>query len=546
MRVTCNGCGAQHWLPDMNVSNGACRAMCPNCATESVYDASMMDPQSTIARWHLAVNSETIGPISAQNIEEYYLNGQITLESLVWCDGMAEWAVLGSVSEFDYLRSPIQGGVSNAVAAAGGGLMGAMAAGAFGGNGEETAAIDISALENSPYGQPQSESGIVGMNGGAPEDDFSFDMGAQQQPAPAPGSGFSNANDMVGGAAGESSVLFSLSSLQAVGAPAAGAKSSNGVSSGGSDNMIDMKALANSSSNASKKRKTFEPESFDKGGMGMVNRQNIEFGTKKDNTSLFIVVGAVAALFIALIIILVVVMGGDKETQTQQQVAVDVNAAAQQANAGGLGVEDEVAKKAKADADAKKAAEEAAKKAEEAAAAKKAEEEAAAKKAEEEAEAAKKAEEEKMAEEESATAKKAEPEKKEETKKAETKTASKDTVKTEPKKVEPKKTEPKKTDTKKTETASSSGGSTLTKEQVQSVIRSSFANVRTCSRTSTKKGTMKVQFTIKESGKVTGARCLSPEFAGTPAASCVVKVVNGLKFPASSKETPVTYPFQIQ
>ena len=57
---------------------------------------------------------------------------------------------------------------------------------------------------------------------------------------------------------------------------------------------------------------------------------------------------------------------------------------------------------------------------------------------------------------------------------------------------------------------------------------------------------MKVSFTIKADGRVTGAKCVSPEFAGSPAASCVVKVVNGLKFPASSKDTPVTYPFPIQ
>ena len=61
-----------------------------------------------------------------------------------------------------------------------------------------------------------------------------------------------------------------------------------------------------------------------------------------------------------------------------------------------------------------------------------------------------------------------------------------------------------------------------------------------------KKGKMNVAFTIKADGRVGGARCTSPEFANTPVATCVIKVVNGMKFRASGSETPITYPFQIQ
>ena len=94
--------------------------------------------------------------------------------------------------------------------------------------------------------------------------------------------------------------------------------------------------------------------------------------------------------------------------------------------------------------------------------------------------------------------------------------------------------------------AADAGGNKLTKDEVQSVIRASFAQVRTCSRTSDKKGKMNVAFTIKADGRVGGARCTSPEFANTPVATCVIKVVNGMKFRASGSETPITYPFQIQ
>ena len=69
MKVTCSGCGARHWLPDMNVAGGACRVVCPNCSSESYVDASMIEPQVLEARGHLAVNGETVGPVSAHDIE---------------------------------------------------------------------------------------------------------------------------------------------------------------------------------------------------------------------------------------------------------------------------------------------------------------------------------------------------------------------------------------------------------------------------------------------------------------------------------------------
>ena len=532
MKVTCSGCGARHWLPDMNVAGGACRVVCPNCSSEAYVDASMIEPQVLEARWHLAVNGETVGPVSAHDIEQYYQNGQITMESLLWCDGMAGWEPLSAVAEFDYLQVPVSGepadSLANEETRVGAPPAGFAASDEFGGGGEETSAIDIS-----EFSTGSEQAGIVGMGGSPAEDEFSFDMGTPQQaPAPQAGSGFDNANDLVG-ARSENSVLFSLSSLQAVSAPAPAASSSSGGFGGSNDGLIDVKALANAAPNMGKKRKSFEASPADLGSLGMVNR-NIEFGNKKDNTPLIVGIIVGGVVLIGLIIALVLTSrGGDVP---QQQVNANIDAEAQQAQAGGLGVEDEAAKKAKAEEEAKakaKAEEEAKAKAEEEAKAK-AEEEAKAK-AEEEAKA--KAEEEAKAKAEEEAKAKAE----EEAKAAAAKKA--DTTK----KADTKKADTKKTDTKAADSKpAASGGAALTKEQVQSVIRSSFANVRTCSRTSTKKGQMKVSFMIKADGRVTGAKCVSPEFAGSPAASCVVKVVNGLKFPASSKDTPVTYPFPIQ
>ena len=57
---------------------------------------------------------------------------------------------------------------------------------------------------------------------------------------------------------------------------------------------------------------------------------------------------------------------------------------------------------------------------------------------------------------------------------------------------------------------------------------------------------MNVSFVIKGNGRVSNARVVG-DFANTPVASCVLKVVNGLKFrETGGADLPITYPFSIQ
>jgi len=101
-------------------------------------------------------------------------------------------------------------------------------------------------------------------------------------------------------------------------------------------------------------------------------------------------------------------------------------------------------------------------------------------------------------------------------------------------------------DDKKKSKSSSSSGKSLSKSDVQRVIRKNFGKVRTCSRGADKKGKLKIRFTIKGSGRVSGVRVASSSFKGTRVGACVVKVVKGFKFPAyGGKPIPVTYPFHI-
>ena len=542
MKIICKNCGAQHWLSDMQVSQGGCNIKCPTCSAKTYVDGSMIDPASLEAKWYYAVNEESVGPLSTQDLELSFQNGQIALDSYVWRDGLSDWMALEAVSELDYLKSPVQAEtVSDDEATRVAAGFGTASAYDELENlpGEETAAIDLEEFKKtaaegdsnySPFGG--SSGGIMGMDENTADSSaFGSDLGSMP-----------SANDLVGQRS-ENSVLFSLSSLQAVSAPAA---PSPGAAPAGNAGLIDVKALASSS--PAPRRRTNQPiDTF--GGSSVPMGTVLPLGTKKDNTPLIIGLIVAGVVIVALFVTTIIVLSSGNNQDNVQQAQLDESKLAAANDLGVAPSGPTEAEKAEAE---KKAAEE--KAAEEKAAAEKeaAEKAEAEKKAEEERAAAEKAEAEKKAEEEKAAAEKAEAEKKKDTKKTDTKTASaKDTKKTD---TTTKKTETKtdtKTDTKtadkKTDTKAFGGGNELGRDEILSTIRGSFAQVRTCARTSPTSGQMKVSFVIKGDGRVSNARVMSPEFANSATGTCVLKVVNGLKFRATGKDTPINnYPFQIQ
>ena len=505
----------------------------------------MMDQQSLVPRWYYAVNDESVGPLSTQDLEFNFQNGQITPDTYVWCEGLSDWMSLEAVSELDYLQNPVSGyptGNEESTRIAGG--VAGVSYAAMGG-GEETAAIDLDELQRnsggfSPFDSNNVSGGIMGMDGKAARDEEPvFDMSSQQAPS-------TPANDMIG-ARSENSVLFSLSALQAVSAPAANT-SASGAPSGGGAGFIDVKALAASSPTPRRRTTEAAPSQVSYAPMNTV----MPLGTKKSNTPVIVLSIVGAVVLAAFVVILVVTLNSGEKEQMQQ---ADVGSAAvlaandarietpkadsKEQDGKGLDAADaDKDGKAAADDDKnadKKDDEKTAEGEKDAAEGEKdaAEDEKNADEDEKDADEDKKdADEDKKDDDAKPSAKKPRPEPRPAAKKPESRPAPS------------KKPEPKPA-AKKPESKPDGGGK-LTKDEVQAVIRSSFAQIRTCSRTSPKKGKMNVQFTIKGNGRVNGARVLSPEYQGTPTAACVLKVVNGLKFRETGSDTPITYPFSIQ
>lgn len=86
----------------------------------------------------------------------------------------------------------------------------------------------------------------------------------------------------------------------------------------------------------------------------------------------------------------------------------------------------------------------------------------------------------------------------------------------------------------------------LTKDEIKAVARRTFPDIRTCSRTSKKKGKMIVSYVIDEKGLVNDIKILSEQFKDTDVAKCIIDVVRGMRFRATNKKTPITYPYLIE
>ncbi|MBN1774806.1 MAG: zinc-ribbon domain-containing protein [Deltaproteobacteria bacterium] len=67
-----------------------------------------------LARWHVSIRNQPMGPMSEEAIRRHIENGEVGVNSLVWREGFDEWRPLGQVRDLAYLAEL-------AVKAAGGG-----------------------------------------------------------------------------------------------------------------------------------------------------------------------------------------------------------------------------------------------------------------------------------------------------------------------------------------------------------------------------------------------------------------------------------------
>lgn len=607
MKIVCGACGAKYSIADEKVQGKVFKIRCKKCSNVIVVKGDDDGADQTLtnntsaAEWYVVVDGDQVGPISVEEVESYFAAGRVNSESFAWKDGLADWVPLSVLEEFAHLGADsagpeettqisdnfghyqaqinqdadvdatsvmTTGGLGTGSTPSGddmfsdfggagdypsegyGGDSSAYSDDGYGGGSFEPSSFSSfgaeTASQDSSYGDSASSSSGGGMfasfDSPAPskssnDDDFLGFTSPEPSPSASPSSSAGSAavlNDDMIGKRNENSVLFSLSSLDQVQAVSGSAPKSDDVPVTDGSGLIDIRALASAHKSMKSGGDDSAPsvDPFTTGTMAMPAL--MPMGSHRSNTPMIIggVVGLVVLLaFGGVLAYLLTKDSGQPQQIIEKEVIVRE-------------VVRESGDDAKAAEDAKAADE----------AAKAAMEEPAAGEGEGEEKVAAKSDSSKSSKRTTSRAEKTETKDPEPVAAAAPAKKSGDNIdnllaqldsKEEPKKAV-KKEAPKAT------SAPSSGGKTsLSKDDVQGVIRANSGRISTCYRSQNSgklSGTMRVKFNIKPNGRVSNAEILTGSFAGTDVGACVQKAVRGMRFPATSAsdDLPITYPFKLE
>ncbi len=248
MRIECDKCAAKYSIADEKVRGKTFKIRCKKCsnviivrdksAAAGAEGAAASEPAAADepAGWHLAIDGDTVGPLSEDEVRRRYDAGQVDKSTSVWQEGFEDWIELGQVEAFaDLPERP-----SDAAGLAAGAGLGA-------GLGAASAPAD------DPFAASGSDDAFAASSGS------NFDAGGggggfgEPAPAAAPAAAAAEESprvDSLTGQRNENSVLFSLDSLKAMASsqkpasagPVRQAPSTTAPSSEGSG-LIDIRAM---------------------------------------------------------------------------------------------------------------------------------------------------------------------------------------------------------------------------------------------------------------------------------------------------------------
>lgn len=602
MRIVCDSCGTKYSISDDKVRGKVFKIRCKKCShvivvrgiNEGAGAPAAVTGEGAV--WYIVRGGQQDGPHTAEAVKNFLRGGEVTADTFSWREGFADWV---KISDAEGLKSILTSAPAAARPAPAPAPRPAPAPAPtpaaedpatrvvkdfqpdHQATTESASPLDDSRRASIPVkakapraasAGPASGVGLATAGGltveppraAAPQADLPVN------PSPEPKSNGQSGGPGMVQARNENSVLFSLSSLDAIkreeAAPA------NTEASG----LIDIKALSASAAAVANTRSNApasfgdDPFSASSAGPAIAVPAMMPMGTRRSNLPIFIAIGAVAflILLIGAILIAVVVMRDEEPTQIVKTVGPDGNALAANTATGAAEDDDEGTKDetndeddddddgaaAADDDDTKDDADEApAKKeltAEEKAARAKARKEAIAREKERMKDPKYRAE--KARKEQAAKEKRAAAQRERAANKPVRRGGGGDSIDDILGQIDGKK-RTKKTSTKaaaepKAAPAAPAAETKLTKSQVMGVISRHNGKIFGCKSSQAGErlsGTIMVRFTIRPNGKVGGATVTSSKFKGKPVASCVTRVVRGMKFPASTKGTTINYPFRL-
>src|SRR5215471_12473397 len=124
MKIVCDSCGTKYSISDDKVRGKAFKIRCKKCshiivvrstaASMPVAEGSssaqalpitegsgLTTPASSDNAWHIVVEGEQVGPLSASDVRARLSRGEITGETFIWREGLADWQKISSVAEFE-------------------------------------------------------------------------------------------------------------------------------------------------------------------------------------------------------------------------------------------------------------------------------------------------------------------------------------------------------------------------------------------------------------------------------------------------------------
>jgi predicted Zn finger-like uncharacterized protein len=357
MKIVCDACQAKYSISDDKVQGKVFKIRCKKCSNIIVvrgganaaepapqpqqekdtrvydygYEGGERAPAGDEAVWHVVINQDQVGPMTAVEVQQRFAGGEIDAETYIWREGFADWLPLAQVDTFAGLASAPasapapRGGGSEAVASMF--AAGEDAGGARNDPGDLFAAASASSARH--------------------DDDGGDLFGGKPVAAPAAAAGAK-----LRGERNENSVLFSLNNLaqlasdkpapapraaMASGAPVGAA---TGAAGGEGSGLIDIRSMANAYLGApggAPKPASAGIGSIDDlpvfGGGGFTEPAVIVpiAARSNNNKLLYALIGSVGLLAVAAVIVVIMMVkgGGDKAGTQVAQAGKPETAAAE-------------------------------------------------------------------------------------------------------------------------------------------------------------------------------------------------------------------------
>ena len=260
MKIVCDACQAKYSISDDKVQGKVFKIRCKKCSNIIVvrggagaaepapapqqekdtrvydygYEGGDHAPAGDEAVWHVVINQDQVGPMTAVDVQQRFAAGEIDSETYVWREGFADWLPMAQVDTFAAL-------VASQPSA------GSSSAGAARGAGAEAVA---SMFGDEAPGRSDPGDLFAAASASARHDDDGSDLFGSKPSAAQPAAG-----PRLRGERNENSVLFSLNNLAqlasdkpppaAAHAPvAAAAGAATGPSGGEGSGLIDIRSMA--------------------------------------------------------------------------------------------------------------------------------------------------------------------------------------------------------------------------------------------------------------------------------------------------------------